>query len=212
MAKRALRIGIDIDDTIYPWYAQAHRAVAREYRDTGLFPKPKTWHPYREYGISRGEWEGILRDAVIDGSLHSADPIPGAVAAVQRLHRYVEMGILGAGTRIIAVTARGETFSETEGPAWLSELVREQTWQWLRRWQFGFGPDVVFTAHKNLLNLDYLIDDGLHNIHAVGETGCQGVIMDQTWNQDETGAYVGVPRVSTVNQFTNLVLAAEEER
>lgn len=181
-----LRIGVDVDDVLHQWYKRAHNAVAREYASSGGFPMPKTWHPYQEYGISRAEWEGILRDAVIDGSLHSGEPIPGTVEAIRRLRRYVANGTLPSGTKILAVTARGETFSENAGPEWLGALVREQTHQWFARHGFEFD-DVMFTADKTTARLDYLVDDNVHNVDACLMAGTTAYLMHRTWNEDAEG-------------------------
>lgn len=180
MGENGLRIGLDVDDVMFPWYDRAHNLVAREYQGTGGFQKPSTWHPYKEYGISRGEWEGILRRGVVTGELHQGNPLGDTVAVVSRLRRYIAEGVLPKASKIVVVTARGETMGM---PGWMRRAAQEQTHEWLRRW--GIHADEVhFTAQKTDVDLDYMVDDNEGNVRLLSNAGVRAYLYSQPWNQD----------------------------
>lgn len=64
--------------------------------------------------------------------------------------------------------------------AYSSDVCVDKT-KWIKKYLPFFDVEkIIFCNNKGLLNLDYLIDDGPHNIEAFKQTG---IIYDYTYNQ-----------------------------
>jgi hypothetical protein len=163
------RVGIDIDDVIYPWYDRAHELCVAAGITNGV--TPSSWSVYEEYGCSLEEWVAVLVEAGRD--VYDLPPLEGTVEALRRLR--------DAGHDIVFVTARGSFGSNGE-----------QIAQWTREWLdehvtpiLGLGGfDLHFSRDKTAVPTDYFIDDNADNVRALCAVGTEAVLRTRPWNAD----------------------------
>ena len=110
-----MRIGVDVDDVLYPWYASAHRVCSQAGVTNGIMPI--TWACYDEYGITFEEWQGVLSYPTLEGSLYLAAPYHGTRDALALLKN--------AGHTVHLVTARGTA------PFWHGTEIKAHTYRWV---------------------------------------------------------------------------------
>jgi hypothetical protein len=179
---RALHIGVDVDDVIFPWYHLAHEASLRAGITNGA--EPKSWQPYEEYGCSQQAWFDALEVATLDGSLYRGDLYPGAAEALQRL--------IDAGHYVHIVTARG-FFNH-------GHLIRQATVHTLKDVPHH---SLTFTKDKTIMRLDAFVDDAVHNVQALVAAGIP------TWmvNQPHNAGFEYHLRVNHVSEFVDSVLS-----
>lgn len=161
-----LRIGVDIDDVLTPWYERAHEISMAAGITNGK--TPTSWAPFNEYGCTDQEWFDALSVATLDGRLYGTPPYPGAVEALHRLHE--------AGHSIHLVTARGFLVH--------GDLIREQTIKWLA--DYGIPHDTLtFSKRKGVVRTDYFIDDSEKNIKELAalKDGPIVYLLDQPHNR-----------------------------
>ena len=179
-----MRIGVDIDDVIFPWYERAHYASQHAGITNGV--TPRSWYPFREYGCTTEAWLDALA-AFTRGNcwLYNGQPFEGAAAALHQLK--------DAGHTIHIVTARGYL---SDGPN-----VRAKTARWLDIWSIPHDT-LTFSKDKTVVRTDWFVDDNADNIRAVNAAGSRGVLMHQTWNEDAHD----LERVDTITAFAKTVL------
>lgn len=139
-----MRIGIDIDDVLYPWYETAHAICERAGITGGNVPT--TWRPFDSYGCTDQQWFDVLAKATISGELYGARPMRGTVRELERL--------LISGHTIHLVTARG--FMQH------GNLIRSQTIDWLAAWGIPHHS-LTFAKDKRAVITDLFLDDAAHN-------------------------------------------------
>lgn len=183
-----MKVGFDIDDVLYPWYDMAHRAMLRAGVTNGV--EPTTWSPFDEYGITREQWEEILGNATLDGSLFlHGKPMKGALQAVNVLH--------SAGHSIHLITSRGYL------PA--GAVAQAQTAIWLAT--HGFKYDSLhFTTEKSSVSVDTMVDDVERNLVGLAENGVVGFLLDRPWNSEPSS----FKRIATLRSYTDYVLGRED--
>lgn len=183
-----MRIGVDVDDVLFPWSARAHAACQKAGITNG---KAITqWAFYKDYGCTHDELWEVLHEAYRGGMLRGK-PMESAALALDILR--------DLGHTVHIVTARG-----FEGP--LAELVRAETVAWLEDW--GIPHDsLTFVKDKSVLRLDVLADDGPKNITSVEEAGITGYLVDSIHNQD----FDHPRRVANIIEFAAEILRAREE-
>jgi 5'(3')-deoxyribonucleotidase len=142
--RRPLRVGIDIDDVLYPWFDVAHRLSERAGITNGV--TPTSWKASEDYGCDDDTWYAVLAEATVSGELYDAPPFDDACHQLDRLH--------AGGHRIHLVTARG--FMQH------GDLIREHTIRWLRRWSIPHDS-LTFTKDKRTVATDVFLDDAPHN-------------------------------------------------
>lgn len=179
------RIGLDIDDVLYPWSQRAYEAICAAGKDKGL-GLPSMWEMHEHYGLGRDEFWNIINAAYMDGMLLNA-PYDGVQDLIYAL--------MWEGYEVHLVTARGCS----EGD--MAQMVREQTRECLRTHSVPHDS-LTFTKDKAALGLDYFLDDGIHNVTALREAGCEAYLRDQCHNQDSD-----LPRVADLEEFVEVVLA-----
>lgn len=178
-----MRILVDIDDCIYPWYDLAHAACERAGVTNGI--RPTSWECHTDYGITLDEWLEVMRVATLDGSLYTGDPMPGSAEALQTLR--------DAGHTLHIVTARG--FFQH------GDLIRRHTVEWLRDHQIPHDS-LTFTKDKTFVQVDVAIDDSWKNVEALAATGVATWLMDAEHNQGVEYEW----RVANITEFAEAVL------
>jgi len=183
---KALHIGVDVDDVIFPWYHLAHEASERAGITNGKVPK--SWAPFEEYGCTDQEWYDALEVATLDGSLYRGELYPGAAEALQRL--------VDAGHQVHIVTARG-FFKH-------GHLIREATVHTLKDVPHH---SLTFTKDKTIMRLDAFVDDAIHNVEALREHMPVAMV-----NQPHNEGFDHAWRVNSITEFVDEVLGVTAVR
>ena len=191
---RAFKVGFDIDDVLFPWYARAHEACVEAGITNGV--EPTTWRPYEEYGCSKEDWLEALDVVTLKGSLYiKHGPDEDAARALRSL--------LFDGHEIHLITARGFIGH--------SRLISQHTVRWLEQFAIPY-KSLTFTRDKagpiNLKGVEWFLDDNVGNWQAVAQkTMAQSYLLDRPWNQD---AAAGSHRVKSVQEYVDIIKEAAE--
>jgi 5'(3')-deoxyribonucleotidase len=150
-----MRIGLDVDNTLntleVPWV----KWIAATIRPGFTKEQWTSWDIDELLGSDR-----VYDFLWIRGSFRNLDPQPGARSALE---------YLADNNELFAVTAStAETWVEKE--AWL-----------LANFPMIPKKNFIVCSRKGLLDLDVLVDDGLHNFAGFKGTG---IVYDQPWNQN----------------------------
>lgn len=183
-----MRLGIDIDDVLFPWSTLAHKAC-----EAAGITNGKTitqWAFHKDYGCTSEELWEVLHAAYRDGMLLNSAPTRKAALALCRLR--------SAGHSVHLVTARG-----FEGP--LASLVRQHTVEWLREWYIEHDS-LTFAKDKTVMRLDVAIDDGVKNVVALESAGVPTYLVDTIHNQE----FEHPRRVLSINEFADAILGQED--
>lgn len=172
-----MRIGIDLDQTIYP-FVMAYRECVLTHRPELPWPLPKT----STYGFFK-EWGISLEDFTEDLTTH-ADQLykyPPHYEAITSIPRLASLG-----HEIYIVTSR-------------VVAARKRTLQWCGEWFGDAIAGVVIGDDKTVIKTDIFIDDAPSQIERLRDH-TRLIIMDQVYNQ-------GIPgeRVSSIYEFEALV-------
>lgn len=160
-------IGVDVDDVVAdlltPWFELYNLAnVARGWEPDTTTPDQLTgWHFSTQVKYPE-TFMAMLREVKYE----TVRPIPGALAAVEGLRK------LG---RVIFVTSCPGLYSAKPKFDWL--------------YVHGFlGPngqeDYFPVKDKKMVRMDYLFDDGDHNIKACAEVGITSVLVRRPHNRN----------------------------
>jgi 5'(3')-deoxyribonucleotidase len=182
-----MRLGIDIDDVLFPWFTTAHAICEAAGITNGVVPS--SWTCHEDYGCTLQEWLDVLAAATRDGSLYAGAPIPGSVEALHRL--------ADAGHSLHIITARG-FFAH-------GDLIRRHTVEWLA--DYGVPHDsLTFVKDKTLVRVDAAVDDSWKNVQALTAAGVPTWLVDAPHNQDA----VHHTRVPSVVEFAEAILSKKE--
>jgi hypothetical protein len=178
-----MKVGIDIDDVLFPWYEKAHAACVAAGVTNGV--EPSTWSPADEYGCSLDEWYAILERVTLDGTLYSGDPYPNAIESLERLH--------AAGHSIHLVTARGFLAH--------GHLIRSQTVQWLADYSVPHDT-LTFSKDKTVVAVDVFADDSEKNLRELLAAGVACCLIDAPHNRHVEHDY----RLAGIAEFVTDIL------
>lgn len=179
-----MRIGLDIDDVLYPWFDSAHAACAKAGITSGVIPT--SWSPYEEYGIERELWHETIAAAV--DTMYQSPPFEGAVEQVCRLK--------DAGHTVHLVTARGALKH--------GDQIRAQTAIWAAAFEVPHDS-LTFSTDKTVVRTDYFLDDNHGNWRSLWNDGdTRAYLLTKPWNRQHDIAPMW--RVETLEQFVNIVL------
>ena len=190
-----MKIGVDIDDVLYPWYRTAHEVCEEVGITNGK--TPTTWQVQDDYGCSLEEWIEALSEATVSGRLYEAPPFPGVLRSLERL--------VEAGHEVHLITARG----------WLQHgpVIKGHTIRWLWNWEVPY-TSLTFARDKTILRADVFVDDHPKNWAALWAADLPCFLVQQTWNHDDhidpaLHNLAAETRVDSFNHFTDLVIKGE---
>lgn len=169
-----IKIGIDYDEPMHPWYAGAHRASV----EAGLHPEdgpmPTSWAPHETYGCSLEDWVAVLDAQVMrdDHGFYGDPLIPSAVEAVRRAYTI--------GYEIHFVTARGSFGVNAERVKRITQMqvMREN----VPHTSLRFARD-KFKAIRDL-GLHYFLDDRPKHFEEALAAGADTFLLAAPWNED----------------------------
>lgn len=181
---------VDLDDVLYDFCGVAQRVCERAGITSG--GTITQWAFERDYDCSREDLWKVLNSATVTGELYEGPPIPRTLSQLRRL-RY-------AGHRVHLVTARGF------GPQ--GALVEALTREWVRLHNVSLDA-LAFTKDKGGYveenRITWALDDKPANCAAMLDAGATTFLMLAPHNQN----VYGFPRVETVREFADIVIAAE---
>ncbi len=182
-----MRIAVDIDDVLYPWYDRAHEACLAAGLIPPGTPPPTSWQVHEDYQVSLEAWVNALEKPTLDGSLYDGAPYPGVLRSLERL--------VEAGHSIHLITARG----------WLAhgKVIKGHTIRWLEAWEVPYSS-LTFAQDKTILMADVFIDDSPRNIDALIAAKRAVRIVSRPWNADRED--LDRLRVLSFNDFADHVL------
>ena len=184
-----MRIGLDLDDCLFPWTEHAIAACVRAgVCDEGV--QVTRWGMHEDLGISSAEFWEVIHHEYRKGMLLSP-PYEGVRAALSDLQWY-------GGHTVHLATARG-----FEGP--LASLVRMHTVEWLTANSIPHDS-LTFTRDKTVLDVDVFLDDGIHNVDALLAAGIPAYLRDQPHNRI-AGAHLNHVRVADLAEFAEVAVA-----
>ena len=201
----SVKVVIDYDEPIFPWYDYAHD-TAMEYglADEEMEP-PTEWDPTTVYGCEQQDWYDAIDAEILRGAdgMYGRPIKPGIRAQLLRLKR--------RGVPISVLTARGSF-----GP--LGEQIKSLTREQIDRERLPidhvyFQKDKLSILH--MLALDgpktdiFYLDDRANYIEEAWKAGFySSYLLDERWNQD---LYVFEKnRVFSTRQFVDIVCAHAE--
>lgn len=178
-------IGIDFDGVVADFISGFRAWVIRQTgRAIVEFPDPQTWEFYSEWGLSRDEWEKLLRTFMYSEEFKYLTPLPGVLEGLGELRRM--------GHHIAIITARGCDERSTR-------KAQAVTCEWLARHNTPYDS-LIFTGEKGMVALDILLDDRPENLNDAGAHLAIPVCMDMLYNRGWEGH-----RVSSFAEFVRLV-------
>jgi 5'(3')-deoxyribonucleotidase len=179
-----MNLAIDVDGVLRNFVA----ALTRQYLSD--FPEHEARvQPVTEWGIDKFFPLGndIYRYAFetrVEAIFTTAPAYPGAKDFIDDLK--------AAGHKVFIVTTQ-------------KIGTEKYTVQWLHSHHIDNYDGLIFTAHKELVRCDYLLDDGPHNLDAFNLHGI-AIAFDQPWNQKWEGC-----RARTYDEFRELIGDIEPE-
>lgn len=179
-----MRLGIDVDDVLFPWFDKAHAACELAGITNGV--TPTQWACYNDYGVTLEVWLEVMRTATLDGSLYTGDPYPGVVDALRSLK--------DAGHTLHIVTARG--FFQH------GDLIRRHTIEWLADNEIPHDS-LTFSKDKTLVRTDAFVDDSFKNCTELSAAGITTWMVDAPHNQHDDFPL----RVPSIIEFARDILA-----
>lgn len=178
------RVGVDIDDVLYPWADTAHSLCEEAGITNGA--TITQWEFWRDYGCEAQTVWNLLDAATHNGGLYDREPYDGAAEALQQL--------TDAGHTVHLVTARGFL---ANGP-----LIRQLTCAWLERWSIPHHT-LTFAQDKRVVPVDHFIDDSLRNYDQLHQHGVSVYLLNRSHNH-VTPCHRR--RVDSLQQFVQQVL------
>jgi uncharacterized HAD superfamily protein len=161
-----VRLAIDIDSTLHPYWDQLAEVARRRYGVDLPYDEQVTWAIDR---LDPEQLKTIVDETHSPERVLAAEPYPGAVAAISRWHQdghYIHI------TSHRAIETRAHTA------------------EWLDR--IGLPHDDLYCSYDKIarcveLQIDVLIDDSPDNLRRAAEAGITAATLEHPWNRDLPG-------------------------
>lgn len=180
-----MRIGFDLDGVVYDFQGALKEILATEFDFPPAEMPPAThWHFYKDWDMTADEFVYFITQSTERyGLFDYADPINDADNVIRTLHN--------AGHSIHIVTDRD----------WgrMGE-AQAQTVAWLKGHSIPYDS-LTFTATKEIVKVDYHIDDKPSNVTAMDASGAQGYLLSRPWNWE----CVTVNRLADLWQYLEII-------
>jgi FMN phosphatase YigB (HAD superfamily) len=158
-----VRIAIDIDSTLHPYWELFARAARKRFGVELPYEQQVTWHTPE---LRPEQFKAVIADTHSDQAILAAQPFPGAVETIRGWHE--------AGHEIHVVSHRHAG-------------AREATARWLE--QIGLPYDALDCSEDKVAygvreGIELLIDDSPENLTAALAAGIAGATILHPWNRD----------------------------
>jgi hypothetical protein len=171
-----IRVGIDYDEPIFPWYDYAHGVSIEAGLTTPEADPPTGWDPTTTYGCTLDEWIAVL-DAEVDKGEHGMYGMPPKHESLEAMNRFHKEY---PNVELFIATARGSFGEKGEE---IKRLTRLQVAQYHMPVEA-----VIFNKDKGQIvmdyDLDFFLDDRPGNWESAARAGSFSVLYDERWNQD----------------------------
>ena len=189
---KQLRVGWDFDGVAIIFDESFHkvmRALNHPATKHPEFGKPaQIWDFFNTYGVDGKEFVSICHKGADMGILFNEPALPGVRYAMETVKRHGHLNI--------GVTDR--PFGKDNGAA-SKRITRE--------WAAHEGlplDEIHFTAQKDTIPLDLMIDDKLENYDMLDAAGVEVYLLNRPWNKVEGDSR---RRVDSVQQYVRIVAA-----
>lgn len=160
MAVLTLRIGVDLDEVVYPFVdvfaLWVHETTGRPLEELGTAQR---WEFYEDWGYPLDEFLRLFAAGVDAGFVFRKGlPAPGALDALHTLKR--------AGHSLHVVTDRS-----------IGSCAQASTEAWLQEHKVPYDS-ITYAADKTIVRTDVFVDDKPENVLALREVGCAAFMWD----------------------------------
>jgi len=161
-----VRLAIDIDSTLHPYWDQLAEIAQRRYGIDLPYATQATWAIDR---LTPEQLRTIIDETHSPDRVLAAEPYPGAVEAITRWH---EQG------HYIHITSHRATDTHPHTAEWLEAI--------------GLPHDDLYCSDDKItrcveLKIDVLIDDAPDNLRRAAEVGITAATLEHPWNRDLHG-------------------------
>jgi uncharacterized HAD superfamily protein len=158
-----LRLAIDIDSTLHPYWDQLAAIARRRYGVELPYERQFTWEIPQ---LEREQLKAIVEETHNADNVLRAEPYPGAVETIQRWHQ---------DGHFIHITSHRATDAHPHTAQWLTQI--------------GLPHDELYCSYDKIsrcveLGIDILIDDSPVNLANAVEAGITAATIEHPWNRD----------------------------
>jgi FMN phosphatase YigB (HAD superfamily) len=158
-----VRLAIDIDSTLHPYWDQLAEIARRRYGVELPYGAQSTWAIDR---LAPEQLEACVEETHSAEHVLAAEPYPGAVETIARWH---ERG------HFIHITSHRATDAQPHTAQWLEAI--------------GLPHDELYCSYDKIarcveLKIDVLIDDSPVNLARAVEAGITAATIEHPWNKD----------------------------
>lgn len=186
MGHKKLVICLDIDDVLRDFMGKGKEIFLREHPQyTKKDIKPQVnWRLSDSYPESQEYLDKFFFEEHAKELYTTAPILNNALGQFNELKAWCKLN----GHRLVLVSSQPRDY------------LQLYTIQWLLDHGFDNRDVCIVRGDKTLINGDYLLDDGSHNLSDWQLAGKKAVCMDQPWNR----LWVG-PRVADISQFLEII-------
>jgi uncharacterized protein len=158
-----VRLAIDIDSTLHPYWDQLAEAARRRYGVDLPYESQDTWAIDR---LTSEQLKACVIETHSAEHVLRAEPYPGAVETIREWH---EQG------HFIHITSHRATDAHAHTSEWLRNI--------------GLPYDELYCSYDKItrcveLGIDVLIDDSPDNLRKAVASGITGATIEHPWNRD----------------------------
>jgi methionine salvage enolase-phosphatase E1 len=180
-----VRLAIDIDSTLHPYWDQLAAVAQRRF---GVELPYDTQYTWAIDGLEPAQLKACVDETHSPEHVLKAEPYPGAVEVIQRWH---DEG------HFIHITSHRAVDT------------RPHTSEWLH--QIGLPHDELYCSYDKIarcleIGIDVLIDDSPDTLIRAVEVGITAATLEHPWNKDVPNV-IGAPDWPTLAQRLQPVLA-----
>lgn len=161
-------ISVDLDGVVYD-FRQAIRGWIALTTGDDPGPAADSWDFHAAWGLTDDNFRELFHEGVKAGFVFAVgQPIPGAVDALEILHREHTIHIV------------------TDRPM---DGAEDNTRRWLRQHHIPHDA-LTFTADKCSVPADLMVEDRVENLQALAAAGVRAICYSQPWNSEWAGERV----------------------
>ena len=189
MKTRKLTICLDVDDVLRDFSGKVKEVFLREhpqYVEKDI--KPITSWDFEKFYPKINNLHRFVFEERAKEIYTTAPILNNALEEFKELKKWCNLN----GHRLVVLSSQSRSALQLYTVKWLLDN--------------GFDNDnvCIVRGDKTLINGDYLLDDGTHNLTAWTNAGKIAVCLDQDWNKNWTGK-----RVSSISQYMKLIIKKE---
>ena len=179
-----MRLAIDIDSTLHPYWDQLAEVAQRRFGVALPYERQFTW---AIPNLEPEQLKACVEETHSPEHVLAAEPYPGAVEAIQKWH---DEG------HFIHITSHRAADAHPHTSAWLDQI--------------GLAHDELYCSYDKIarcleIGIDVLIDDSPETLVRAVEVGITAATLEHPWNKDVADV-IGAPDWPTLAQRLERVL------